>query len=543
MEPLIAALLRPEAYPHPVVAIELLETHISWVLLTGPYAYKIKKPVNLGFVDFSTPQRRLHFCQEELRLNRRLAPELYLALCPIHGPAATASFLGNGPIIDMAVQMRQFRHGDLLPAVLERQDLAPGHLESLFEQLAESLARFHADAAVAAASDGWGSAPLVRAPAIANLDVLDGLLGGDPRLAALRHWSEMQAERLAPWFEARRSAGRIREGHGDLHLGNMALAPEGILVFDCLEFSPPLRWIDPTSDLAFLVMDLKQRRRGDLAGLLLNRWLELNGDYTGLRGWRWYLVYRALVRAKVAALRLQQEDRLPQDDASQRRQLQTYLDLAQVTAAPPETCLVITHGVSGSGKSHLARRLARRLGWIQLRSDVERKRLFGLWGLPARPLLSGDLYGAEASRQLFEDHLPECAEAVLEAGLSVIVDATFLKRQHRQRFADLAARCGARFVILDCRCPPELARQRLSVRQAQGLDPSDADLAVLEIQLAQREPLEANELASTLVAEASAGPWSDPHEPTLLGVRGGPDQETLLERLAAALAPGTSAAL
>ncbi len=543
MEPLIAALLRPEAYPHPVAAIELLETHISWVLLTGSYAYKIKKPVNLGFVDFSTPQRRLQFCQEELRLNRRLAPELYLALCPIHGPEATASFLGEGPIIDMAVQMRQFPHDALLPVVLERQDLAPGDLERLFEQLADTLARFHADAAVATAQDGFGSAPLVRAPAIANLDVLDGFLGSDPRLSALRRWSELQAQQLAPWFEARRAAGRIRECHGDLHLGNMALGPEGILVFDCLEFSPPLRWIDPTSDLAFLVMDLQQRRRGDLASLLLNRWLERNGDYTGLRGWRWYLVYRALVRAKVAALTLQQVDRLPEHDTSLQRQLRTYLALAQATAAASEPSLLITHGISGSGKSHLARRLARRLGWIQLRSDVERKRLFGLWGLPARPVLSGDLYGAEVSRQLFDDHLPQCAEAVLEAGLSVIVDATFLKRQHRQRFADLAARCGARFVILDCRCPPELARRRLGVRQARGLDPSDADLAVLERQLAQREPLETQELASTLVAEASAGPSSDPHQPTQLGAGVGSDEEILLERLAAALDPGPSAAV
>jgi len=503
MEPLITGLLRPEAYAHPVGGIELLETHISWVLLTGSYAYKIKKPVNLGFVDFSTPERRLHFCREELRLNRRLAPELYLGLCPIHGPAAAASFQGDGPIIETAVQMRQFRHDDLLPAVLERQELAAQALEDLFEQLAGSLAHFHAAAAVAPAQEPFGTATQVRAPAIANLEVLDRVLGTDPRLSSLRRWSEEQAQRLAPWFEARRGDGWIRECHGDLHLGNMALWQRRILVFDCLEFSPPLRWIDLTSDLAFLVMDLRQRQRSELAALVLNRWLELTGDYAGLRAWRWYVVYRALVRAKVAALRLQQADLTPSQYSAQQAVIESYLTLAQATTAPAAPVLLITHGVSGSGKSHRARQLARQLGWLHLRSDVERKRLFGLWGLPAREPRNGDLYAAEVSEQLFGEHLPRCTEAVLEAGLSLIVDATFLRRHHRQRFAELAEHCGARFLILDCRCPPELALRRLSGRQSAGLDPSDADRAVLEQQRKERDPLDDSELASTLVAAAS----------------------------------------
>ncbi|MFZ0409244.1 MAG: AAA family ATPase [Cyanobium sp.] len=539
MEPLIASLLRPEAYDHPVGPIELLETHISWVLLTGTYAYKIKKPVHLGFIDFSTPQRRRHFCQEELRLNRRLAPELYLGLRAIHGPAAEASFRGDGPILETAVQMRQFRHQDLLPAVLERPERTASALPALFEQLADSLAHFHADAAVASEQEGFGSARQVRAPAIANLDVLERVLGGDRRLSALRHWSETQAEQLAPWFEARRAAGWIRECHGDLHLGNMALWRQRILVFDCLEFSPPLRWIDLISDMAFLVMDLRQRRRGDLAALVLNRWLEHTGDYTGLRGWRWYVVYRALVRAKVAALRLQQADQPPAELAAQRRGIQSYLALAEASAAPPPPVLLITHGISGSGKSHRALHLARRLGWIHLRSDVERKRLFGLWGLPLREVRHGDLYAADVSEQLFGDHLPRCAETVLEAGLSLIVDATFLQRRHRRHFADLARRCGARFVILDCRCPPELARRRLRARRSLGLDPSDADLTVLERQLGQREPLADNELASTLVAEASDGKndaetLSAADQP-IRAVTSGSDEEALLERLAEAL--------
>ncbi len=541
MEPLITALLRPEAYDHPVETIELLETHISWVLLTGSYAYKIKKPVNLGFVDFSTPERRLQFCQEELRLNRRLAADLYLGLAPIHGPPAAARFCGDGPVIEMAVQMRQFQQQDLLPAVLERNDLAPETLvpkalapealERLFEQLADSLAHFHAAAAQATAADGYGSAPQVRAPALANLDVLEAALGADPRLLALRRWSETQAQQLAPWFEARRANGWIREGHGDLHLGNMALWQGRILVFDCLEFSPALRWIDPSSDLAFLVMDLRQRQRPELAALVLNRWLELSGDYTGLQAWRWYVVYRALVRAKVAALRLQQAELTAAAISSQQLVIQSYLALAEATTAEPAPLLLITHGVSGSGKSHLARRLARRLGWIQLRSDVERKRLFGLWGLPRREPCAGDLYAAAVTEQLYGDHLPRCAEAVLGAGLSLIVDATFGQRQQRRNFAALAARCGARFLILDCRCDSDLARRRIQARQVMGLDPSDADPAVLDQQLRHWQPLDFAEQALALVAEASSAQRHGPAASPEAEARSGAAERAQLERL------------
>ena len=226
--------------------------------------------------------------------------------------------------------------------------------------------------------------------------------------------------------------------------------------------------------------------------------------------------------------------------SGQQRLIQSYLALAKAITTESTPVLVITHGVSGSGKSHLARRLACRLGWIRLRSDVERKRLFGLWGLPvrgltAREVRSGDLYAAEVTEQLFGNQLPQCAEAILGAGLSLIVDATFLDRRHRLRFADLADRCGVRFVILDCRCSPELARRRLSARQAVGLDPSDADLAVLERQLELRDPLERSELASTLVAEASDADGCDGVDRPDLSLAAGQDDQDLLERLAAAL--------
>ena len=494
MANLIDALLQPTAYDHPVGSIDLIETHISWILLTGDYAYKLRKPVNLGFVDFSTPERRHWFSLEELRLNRRLAPDLYLDVRSIHGPVQSAHLGGTGPVIDTVVKMRQFRQVQLLPAVLERGELTPSQLE----HLAGDLARFHAEAAVAAPESGFGSALVVTAPALTNLEVLAQHAPDQLGQLDLDAWTRSEARRLTDHFQQRLLQGAVREGHGDLHLGNMFLSEGRIRVFDCLEFSQTLRWIDVMSDLAFLAMDLRQRGRRDLAGVLLDHWLQNTGDYTGLGAWRWYGVYRALVRAKVAALRLSQTSTAAVV-ANSTRELRRYREEASDWAAAPPGQLALCHGVSGSGKSHLAKQLCQQLGWIRLCSDIERRRLFGRWtGLSACASPGGDPYRPEINELLFGELLPKAAELALRAGESLIVDATFLRRRDRQRFQQLAKRCGARFHILDCQVRPDLAAARIRERQQQGLDPSEANIDVLQTQWDQQDPLDPADLEHTL---------------------------------------------
>lgn len=506
MPPLIAALLRPEAYPHPVATIRLIETHLSWVLLTGADAYKIKKPLNLGFVDFSTLELRRQACQEELRLNRRLAPGLYRAVVPIHGPCQNARFTGGGPVIEWAVRMRQFPEDALLSEALECGAVAAQD----FDLLAERLARFHAEAAVADPGSPWGTPAQVGDPVLANLAVLEACPAAAAALPRLRRWSEHTLAGLAPLLEVRRLGGRIRECHGDLHLGNMAWLEGRITVFDALEFSPSLRWIDVISDLAFLVMDLERRRRPDLAARVLNRWLECSGDYGGMDLWRWYFTYRALVRAKVAALRLAQRsggDPAP-DPAGDRlaleRELADYLRLAeQRGVAPRSPTLVITHGLSGSGKTHLAAALCRRLGWIHLRSDLERKRGFGLPLDRPSPETVPGLYDPATTRTLYEQTLPEAARAVLGAGWSLIVDATFLLAEQRQWMGAVARQAGCRFVILTVPVDPDLALKRIAQRRAGGVDPSDADASVLVQQRRIGQPPGMAEADRLLIAPAS----------------------------------------
>jgi aminoglycoside phosphotransferase family enzyme/predicted kinase len=504
--PLIASLMHPEAFDHPVDGIRLLETHISWILLTGTYAYKIKKPVNLGFVDFSTPERRRWFCEEELRLNRRMAPELYLGLRPIHGLPASASFKDGGPVIEWAVQMRQFPQKALLAEALAAGAVDARH----WRALADALAAFQASAAVAGEHDGgtadFGTAELVGREAQANLAALARWPDQAAHLQPLQHWTDTAFAKLAPAFEQRRRQGRVREGHGDLHLGNMVFLDDRIVTFDCLEFSPELRWIDVVNELAFLFMDLAEHGRAVDGARLLDRWLDRTGDYAGLALWRWYVVYRALVRAKVTALRLDQSGLSTDESSKARAAVSQYLAFAHASAVSPPGRLIITHGVSGSGKSHLSRTLCDQLGWIHLRSDAERKRLFGLWGTGADGAPSADagLYQPAVTERLYGEVLPRFAAAVVQAGFSVVVDATFLQRAHRQTMAETAARCGARFGILDCRTSGDRARARIAQRQRLGGDPSDADATVLEHQCLSAEPLSPEEQAASLVVESGA---------------------------------------
>ncbi|MFY8149149.1 MAG: AAA family ATPase [Prochlorococcaceae cyanobacterium] len=493
---LIEALLDPGAYPHPVERVELLETHISWVLLTGPYAYKIKKPVNLGFVDFTTLERRRHFCQEELRLNRRLAPALYDAVVPVLGPAERPRIGqpgsgGEGEVIELAVRMHQFPQENLLPAALAR-----GAVDGpCLDRLALDLARFQGAAACPGPQESYGSAAAVLAPVEANFLALEAATALRPRLEALERWSHSRFEELAALLPQRRQAGRVRECHGDLHLGNMALLEGRITVFDALEFSPALRWVDVISEMAFLVMDLQQSGCSGFANRLRNRWLEWCGDYHGLRLWRWYAAYRALVRAKVGVLRALQRHPDPLQEADTTAMVESYVALAETQGQSRPRALVLTHGVSGSGKSHHSLGLCEQLELIRLRSDVERKRLAGLWGEPRPTAIAGDLplYGEAMDRLLFEHHLPEQVEATLAGGYTALVDATFLRREQRLAWAQRAAQWGVPLVILSFDTPPELARQRIAQRRAAGHDPSDADEAVLEQQWSRLEPLDAKE--------------------------------------------------
>ncbi|MGD9857332.1 MAG: AAA family ATPase [Planctomycetaceae bacterium] len=490
--PLIAGLLRPEAYPHTVDRLRVRETHISWVLLTGDFAYKIKKPVNLGFADFSTLDRRRFCCEEEVRLNRRFAADLYLNIVPITRTAVGLHVGGQGEPVEYAVQMRQFDERDLLSRLL-----AAGKLERRrIDELASAVASVHKHADRADERGEWGSALQVGQPAADNIETIRPLLEDPSRsrqLDKLAHWTQHAHQRLTAAFSSRLREGFVRECHGDLHLGNVVLWKNRVTPFDCIEFNPALRWIDVMSEVAFVVMDLNDHARPDLAGRFLNAYLEHTGDYFGLTVLPFYLVYRALVRAKVAGLRLQQ----PGLTARERRQLvlecHGYLDLALRNTAPRPLSLTITHGLSGSGKTTGTTALIEQQGAIRLRSDVERKRLFGVDTLHhAAVAVDAGIYSPAATSQTYE-RLAALTHDVIHAGFPVIVDATFLKRAQRSIFRQLADELGVPFHILAFEVDEQVLRERVRQRSAAGLDASDATPAVLNRQIESHEPFTAEE--------------------------------------------------
>lgn len=495
---LITALQGPAAYPHAVESVRLVETHISWVLLAGDYAYKIKKPVDFGFLDFSNLLQRRHYCEEELRLNRRLAPQLYLSVVPISGRADAPIVGGDGEPIEYAVKMRQFPQEAQLDRVLARGELRRTHITALAEQ----LATFHRSAAAAAADAPFGTAENVWQPMAENFAQIRPHLQESETLALLdraQRWSEERYETLRDVLTQRKHDGHISECHGDTHLGNIVLLDEQPVLFDCIEFNPNLRWIDVISEIAFLTMDLHDRGRDDLAHRALNDYLQASGDYAGLRLLRFYQVYRALVRAKVACLRCAQSDIDEHVRAELKQRALAYLRLAQRFTETVPTPLIITHGFSGSGKTTVTDGVLESQGALRLRSDVERKRLFG-YTTEARTqsALDSGLYSADASTRTYQ-HLAALAETVIGAGFPALVDATFLKRAQRDVFRALAERLRVPFVIFDCSAPADLLRERVSTRALEARDASEATLGVLERQLQQCEPVSEEETRHILI--------------------------------------------
>ena len=458
--------------------VALVETHISWLLLTSRLAYKLKKPVALGFVDFRTLAARKHFCEEEVRLNRRLAPSLYVGVVPVGG-TPRAPQLGDGEPIDFAVCMRRFPDDALLCDLLSAGRLEEGQLE----QFAQRLAVFHGQAQVASPQSEFGDPAHVARPVLDAMARLRAA-GGARCPSDLQAWVFEQTRALrTAWLERQRH-GAVRECHGDLHLANVVLLDQHLSAFDCIEFDAALRWIDVMSDVAFLTMDVKAHGRADLAFRFLDAYLQHSGDYAGVPVLRFYEVYRALVRALVCRLRA----RTGADDSEpgEPDYLACAAELARTVGAAPR--LMITHGFSGSGKSTLAAALLSEAGAIRIRSDVERKRLFGLAALQRSAARQAEIYSQEATRRTFA-RLAECARTALQAGCPVIVDAAFLRRDERLAFRALAAQLRVPFSILDCQAPEALLRRRVAARESQGNDASEATLAVLERQLASHEPL------------------------------------------------------
>ncbi len=498
-ETLIRALTRPEAYPHPVETVRLEETHISWVLLTGSWAYKVKKPVNLGFLDFSTLDARARFCREELRLNRRLAPELYDSVVKITGSPGNPRIDGDGPVLEYALKMREFPQDALASHLLEQGALTPADID----RLADAIAVFHAAAAPVPAEEPFGTPQGVLEPVMENFRQIRAAVEASTDRAALRAleiWSTGEFQRLRARFAQRRDEGRVRECHGDLHLGNIVRIGERLVPFDCIEFSPGLRWIDVMSEAAFLAMDLAQRRRPDLAWRMLNRYLESTGDYGGLDVLDFYRVYRALVRAKIHAIRATQLTTARGDAAAAAAGYHGYIDLAERYTRPRRAALIITHGLSGSGKTTATQALLGALGAFRVRSDVERKRLHGLPPLAATGSKVGAGIYSPAANVATYNHLHRLARSIAKAGYPVIVDAAFLKRAERDAFRALAAELAVPFIILDCRATEAALRERVAARSREGLDASEANLAVLEHQIAAVEPLAPGEQTHALAA-------------------------------------------
>ena len=490
---LVHALLDPACYPHPVRQVEHIETHISDVFLTGEYAYKLKKPLDLGFLDFSTLEKRRLCCEEELRLNPRLAPELYLEVVPISGWPAQPRICGDGEPFEYAVRMQQFDQAGMLERVLARGELTRAHAY----EIADLVAGFHATLPPAPPNSGYGNSESIVGPALQNFDQLLPLIENERDrgvLERLRQWTQAQHASLASAFEQRRREGFVRECHGDLHLGNMVLIEGRVRIFDCIEFSPLLRWIDVINEAAFLVMDLIQRRHPDLAFRFLNRYLEITGDYAGVRLLRYYMVYRALVRAKVAAMRAAQDDVERAAVPVLRAKCSAHLALAEQLIEAARPALVILHGLSGSGKTSVSQVVLESAGAIRIRSDIERKRLHGLSGNARSGSAVGQGMYTDASGAATYGRLAELASRVLEAQFPALVDATFLEHGQRERFRLLARELHAPFAILHIEASELELRRRIAQRTD---DASEATSAVLERQLQTRDALTGDERERT----------------------------------------------
>lgn len=508
----------PSRFPHPVQTVERIDTHISTVLLAGDFAYKIKKPLNLGFLNFLDLEQRQRYCQAELVINQRLAASVYLDVVAITGaldnphvedPRPDRPRMGGTrPVLEYAVRMRRFDPEQQLDRLLARGCLPVAAMQPLGTR----IAHFHEDTERAPAHSPYGQPESVLQPMLDNFQALHQALPSAvpaatfrqdilATLQALETWTRTMATALTPLLAQRHASGCIRACHGDMHLGNMVYLPgvrHTLAIFDGIEFNPALRWIDVASEIAFVTMDLQARGAAPHAHALLNAYLEQRADLELLRLLPFYQVYRALVRAKVHAIHAS-EPALPEAErVALGQEMLRYLQLAQALQTRPAPGLLLMQGVSGSGKTYLSTAILERYGAIRRRTDTARKRLLGMSDT-ARPTQDQEdwLYSPAGRAAVYQQLLEEAA-TLLGMGQRVVIDATFLTRQQRRPFAALAERLHVPWGIVACRADAATLQTRLQHRTALGTDASDADYAIARQQLTRLEPPAEDEPAVVL---------------------------------------------
>jgi aminoglycoside phosphotransferase family enzyme/predicted kinase len=479
---LIEALSSPAAYPYPVETVEVRQTHISAVFLAGNHVYKLKKPVNLGFLDFSTPEKRRHFCDEEVRLNRRLAPTVYEGVVPVTQAGEGVRLEGEGPVVEWAVKMRRLPEEATLQERLARDEVDVG----LAEAFGRRLASFHRDA-----EGGERVAAFGRYDGVCRI-ILDIYSQAAPRVgstvsptvfARVKALAEGELARLRPLIEARAARGVPRDCHGDLHLDHVYHFPDrpppaDLVIIDCIEFNERFRFIDPVADMAFPAMDFAFYGRHDLARAFAEAYVRAGGDDEGRALLPLYTAYRATVRGAVEGMLLDEKE-VPEAEraaALERSRAHWLLALAELESPGRKPCLVLVAGLPGTGKSEVARGLAEGAGFRVIRSDVVRKDLAGVPGGGRSPDSAG-LYTPEWNERTYAECLRQ-AERLLLEGERVLVDANFREERRRAEFLAAAVRRGVPGCLLVCHAEPETVRRRLEARRG---DVSDADWSVYRL--------------------------------------------------------------
>ena len=471
-EALVAALDAGEPFGDDAGAVARIDTHAAHVFLVGDRAYKLKRPVAFSFLDFSTVEARRRALENELRLNRRTAPDLYRRLVPLTRADHGVALDGAGEVVDWVLEMRRFPQEQKLDRIAEGGPLDP----ALARELGAAVAAFHRDAERRPDKGGHAGMAEVVAGNREDLEAAPAGVFARDEVAAVDHAARRALARHAAVLDARRADGRVRHCHGDLHLGNIVRLESGVVPFDCIEFSEDIACTDTMYDLAFLLMDLVERDQRPAAWTVLDAYLDAIDDLDGLAPLPFFMAVRATIRAKVIGLGIAD----PAGDAGKVATARRYLAVARALEPAPAPRLVAVGGFSGTGKTTLARALAPAFdpapGAIVLRSDVARKRL---WGVSPDSPLPEAAYAPEVSERVFAE-LRERARRVLAAGTSVVVDAVHGRADERTAVEAVAGECGVRFDGLWLEAPVERLVERVRGRMG---DASDADEAVVRAQL------------------------------------------------------------